>query len=82
MNRTPLAVRGLSISVPRASGDEPQRVLFARCKLQCSPARAGMNRTAMTNPSVILCVPRASGDEPIFRQRFRKRLRCSPRERG
>ena len=51
-------------SVPRASGDEPNRLVKERMNATVFPARAGMSRRNIASDCFWVSVPRASGDEP------------------
>ena len=71
-----------SSSIPRESGDDPNRVESHYTSSFVFPARAGMIPTA--TPPVLKSprIPRESGDDPSVRAAATALVEYSPRERG
>ena len=65
MNRMLASALIESATVPRASGDEPNRRQMLRSCVPLFPASAGMNRVGGSFHLTNRPVPRASGDEPV-----------------
>ena len=64
MIRTSSLLRIIFWSKPRASGDDPTRVLMMSNSVSVNPARAGMIPSLSKRLPRSLRKPRASGDDP------------------
>ena len=67
--------RHMGLSKPRASGDDPKRIMTGTDEGDVNPARAGMIPTVTAVPAATASKPRASGDDPREEAR---RGRCAP----
>ena len=70
------------ISVPRASGDKPEKETFTDTKGRVFPAPAGINPRNLLFGGGDTRVPRASGDKPGDRFTFALTLQVFPAPAG